>query len=54
MLAIVHEFAGRDDGQDLVEYAMLAGLIALVAFAAVAQVGNTINTVFWQAIAKSA
>jgi Flp pilus assembly pilin Flp len=43
---------GRDDdGQDLVEYGMLAALIALIAFGAVATVGNTINTVFWQTIA---
>jgi Flp pilus assembly pilin Flp len=54
MLTIVNELARRDDGQDLLEYAMLCALIALVAFAAVSQVGNTINTVFWQAIAKSA
>jgi Flp pilus assembly pilin Flp len=54
MLANVQGFFATDEGQDLVEYAMLAGLIALVAFAAVTQVGNTINTVFWQAIAKAA
>ena len=54
MLAIANEWARRIEAQDLVEYAMLAGLIALVAFAAVTQVGNTLNAVFWQAIAKSA
>jgi Flp pilus assembly pilin Flp len=43
---------GRDeDGQDLVEYGMLAALIAVIAIGAVATVGNTINTVFWQTIA---
>ena len=41
------------DGQDLVEYALLASLIAMVAFAAVSEVGNTINTVFWSAIASA-
>ena len=42
-----------DSGQDLLEYALLASLIAIVAFSAVSQVGNTIDTVFWQAIASA-
>jgi Flp pilus assembly pilin Flp len=43
----------RDDesGQDLLEYALLVALIVLVAIGAVAQVGTTINTVFWTYIA---
>lgn len=40
-----------EDGQDLLEYGLLAALIALVAMAAVVTVGNTISTVFWDAIA---
>ena len=42
-----------ETGQDLLEYALLASLIAMVAFAAVTNVGNTINTVFWGAIAAA-
>jgi Flp pilus assembly pilin Flp len=42
-----------EDGQDLLEYALLCGLIALVALGAVTRVGNTINTVFWQTIATN-
>lgn len=42
-----------DDGQDLLEYALLCSLIALVAVGAVTQVGNTINTVLWQVIAAA-
>jgi Flp pilus assembly pilin Flp len=42
-----------DNGQDLLEYALLASLIAMVAIGAVTEVGNTINTVFWQAIASA-
>jgi len=42
-----------DTGQDLLEYALLASLIAIVAFGAVTQVGNTINTVFWGAISAA-
>ena len=43
----------HDDGQDLLEYAMLCALIALVAIGAVTAVGNQINTVLWQVIAAS-
>ena len=42
-----------DDGQDLLEYALLCSLIALVAVGAVTQVGNTINSVLWQVIAAA-
>jgi Flp pilus assembly pilin Flp len=42
-----------DDGQDLLEYGLLMALIAVFAIGAVQTVGNTINTVFWQAIANN-
>ena len=42
-----------DNGQDLLEYALLVALIALVAMTAVTQVGNTINDVFWKAISSA-
>lgn len=41
------------EGQDLLEYAMLAALIAVFAVGAVTTVGNVINTTFWQVIAAS-
>ncbi len=44
---------GDDEGQDLLEYAMLAALIALVAIGAVRTVGETISTVFWNVIAAA-
>jgi len=53
VLVAVQRFVRRDRGQDLLEYGLLAALIALAAFVAVTTVGNTINTVFWQAIAKT-
>jgi len=43
----------QTSGQDLLEYALLAALIAVVAVAAVTQVGTTIQTVFWDAIAAT-
>lgn len=45
--------ARSEDGQDLLEYAILCALIALVAIGAITSVGNTINTVLWQVIAAS-
>jgi Flp pilus assembly pilin Flp len=51
--ARLRRLAWSETGQDLLEYALLASLIAIVAFAAVDRVGNTINTVFWQAISSA-
>lgn len=42
-----------DHGQDLVEYGMLAALIAVVAVGAVASLGNQIRTVLWQTIVNN-
>jgi len=53
LVTLVRWLARSEDGQDLLEYAMLCALIALVAMGAVSTVGNKINTVFWQAIAAS-
>ncbi len=36
----------REEGQDLVEYALLVALISLVAIAAVKNVGTAVNSVF--------
>jgi Flp pilus assembly pilin Flp len=42
-----------EDGQDLLEYGLLAALIAIFALGAVATVGNTIQNVFWSTIAAN-
>ena len=39
-------FLMDDSGQDLIEYALLAGFISLVAVAAITSVGTGINTVY--------
>ena len=46
-------FIRDEKGQDLLEYAMLASLIAIGAIVVVTTMGNTINTVFWQYIATN-
>ena len=38
--------AGHDEGQDLLEYALLVALIALVAVAAVTAAGASVSTIF--------
>ena len=42
-----------EEGQDLLEYGLLAALIAIFALGAVSAVGQTIYTVFWQSIASN-
>jgi Flp pilus assembly pilin Flp len=39
-----------EEGQDLLEYGLLAALIAILAIGAVATVGQTIYSVFWKTI----
>ncbi|HEV8392764.1 MAG TPA: Flp family type IVb pilin [Vicinamibacterales bacterium] len=42
-----------DSGQDLLEYALLASLIAIAVIGAVDTVGGTIKTIFWDVIANA-
>ena len=51
--AIIRKLWRNDDGQDLLEYGLLAALIAIVALAAVGSLGTTIMNVFWSAIAAA-
>jgi Flp pilus assembly pilin Flp len=43
----------HDEGQDLIEYGLLAALIAAVAVVGVTTVGSTIYSVFWQQIGQA-
>lgn len=51
--AVLRRWWHDDSAQDLIEYALLIGLVALVAVSAVTQVGETIVGVFWSVIAAS-
>ena len=42
----VKSFARNEEGQDLLEYALLIALIALVAIAAVTAAGGSVSTIF--------
>jgi len=53
LMKAIDRLALRDDAQDLLEYALLMGLIAIVAIVGVTQVGQTIQTVFWGGIGQA-
>jgi Flp pilus assembly pilin Flp len=53
VVVLVNRLVGRKEGQDLIEYALLVGLISLIALAGVTAIGNTVNQVFWQGIANA-
>jgi pilus assembly protein Flp/PilA len=52
LMARMRAFVADDSGQDLLEYALLVGLIALVAVLAVTSTGTSVNNIF-QAISNS-
>ena len=43
MMRLLAHFIGRDEGQDLVEYAFLAAFIALVVLLGLKAVGSALN-----------
>ena len=49
-LTLISNLARKDEGQDLLEYAMLMALIAVGAVVAVTQLGQTITNIFWSPI----
>jgi len=46
MKSLMQRFIREDEGQDLIEYALLAGFISLVAVAAITNVGKGVNGVY--------
>ena len=52
-VAVLLRISKKEDGQDLLEYGLLAALIALVAIVAVTTVGQTIYNTFWNTIANN-
>ena len=46
LINYVKSFARNDEGQDLLEYALLVALIALVAILAVTEAGEVVSTIF--------
>lgn len=46
MKALIIRFVRQEEGQNLVEYALLAGLVAIVAIAALGTIGENVNNIF--------
>lgn len=46
MIQFVKSFVRNEEGQDLLEYALLVALIALVAIGAVELAGGSVSTIF--------
>ena len=46
LLNYVKSFARNEEGQDLLEYALLVALIALIAIGAVGMAGQQVNRIF--------
>ena len=53
MMTALGRLALRDEGQDLLEYGLLAALIAVVAVAGVTVLGQNIFLTFWQNIGQA-
>ena len=53
VLAVISRLVRRDDGQDLIEYGLLAVLIAVVVMVGVTSVGQAIMSVFWTPVAQN-
>jgi len=53
MMTALRRLVLRDEGQDLMEYGLLAALIAIVAMVSVTALGQTIFNTFWNNIAQA-
>jgi pilus assembly protein Flp/PilA len=49
---ILKSYLEREEGQDLIEYALIAGLLALAAVAALIMLGDSIQSM-WEALASA-
>jgi len=46
LISLLLEFVRDEEGQDLIEYALLVALISLVCVAALTTAGSKVNTIF--------
>jgi pilus assembly protein Flp/PilA len=46
LISVLLEFLREEEGQDLIEYALLVALISLVCVAALTTAGSQVNTIF--------
>jgi Flp pilus assembly pilin Flp len=53
VITAIGRLVRRDEGQDLIEYGLLAALIAVVAILGITTLGQTIQNVFWNGIGNA-
>ena len=53
MMTLIGRLVSQETGQDLMEYGLLAALIAVVAMVSVTALGDTIYNVFWVQIGQA-
>jgi pilus assembly protein Flp/PilA len=53
LMTAIKRLVSNETGQDLIEYGLLAALIAVVAMVGVSSLGNTIYNVFWVQIGQA-
>ena len=54
LISRLRTFARNEEAQDLIEYALLVGLISLVAVAAIGMAGTSVNQIFTSVAGKLA
>jgi Flp pilus assembly pilin Flp len=50
LMTVIRRLVSKETGQDLIEYGLLAALVALVAMVSISALGNTIYNLFWSQI----
>jgi Flp pilus assembly pilin Flp len=53
LVTTIGRLVSGESGQDLIEYGLLAALIAIVAMVSVGALGNTVYNVFWAQIGQA-
>jgi Flp pilus assembly pilin Flp len=53
LLTAIGHLVRKNDGQDLLEYGLLAALIAVFAMVGITALGDAIYTVFWRGIGQA-
>ena len=48
MKQLIARFVKEEEGQDLIEYALLAALISVLAFAMISTIGTGVNVIYSQ------
>ena len=53
LMTVLRRLVCGETGQDLLEYGLLAALIAIVAMVSVGALGETIHNIFWTQIGQA-